>query len=134
MLGMRAHPSSRHFIVSACLVISLLALNARAGELRDWKAYPAVVEIDKAPENLYALGDVHGDYDRLASLLFAAKLIAAVPDKPEAVEWKGGSAVLVCTGNLIDQYNQSLQVVAFFRAPPETGRQGRRARHCHPWK
>jgi hypothetical protein len=81
---------------------------------RDWKQHPAVVEMD-LPADLYALGDVHGDYDRLAGLLDAAGLIAKGPERPLAYRWAGGPAVLVCTGDLIDRYDQSLRVIALMR-------------------
>jgi hypothetical protein len=35
---------------------------------RDWEKCPAIVEMD-TPHAVYALGDVHGDYDRLVRLL-----------------------------------------------------------------
>jgi len=82
---------------------------------RDWKQHPAIVEMN-AVADLYALGDVHGDYDRLAELLAAAKLTTGVPEKPEAVKWAGGRAVLVCTGDLIDKYPHSVPVIALVRA------------------
>ena len=71
---------------------------------RDWKQHPAIVEI-KPVADLYALGDVHGDYDRLVDLLTVAKLISGTPATPEAVKWSGGHAVLVCTGDFIDKYH-----------------------------
>jgi hypothetical protein len=76
---------------------------------------PAVVRVDSVP-TIFALGDVHGDYGRLAGLLAAADLIAGRPDEPEKVKWTGGKAVLVCTGDLIDKGDRSLDVIAMFRA------------------
>jgi hypothetical protein len=91
------------------------ATSAPAGvPVRDWKRYPAIVEID-AVSDLYALGDAHGDYDRLVELLSAAKLIGAA-GKPETVKWAAGHAVLVCTGDFIDKYDHSIQVIALLRA------------------
>lgn len=84
------------------------------GAPRDWNAHPAIAEM-AAPAVLYAVGDPHGDYDRLANLLASAKLIDAVAP-PNAVRWSGGSAVLVCTGGLIDKFDQSRNVIALFRA------------------
>jgi hypothetical protein len=104
------------------LVLPLLALlfvpsrpaaqQAPAG--RDWKKYPAIVEIDTTQE-IYAVGDPHADYDRLVTLLVAAKLIAADPGSPDKAKWTGGKAVLVCTGDMIDKGDQSLRVLALFR-------------------
>lgn len=93
----------------------LPAGRAQAAPFRDWEKFPAVVEIEM-PEDLYALGDVHGDYDRLVTLLSAASLIAAGPAHPNDVKWTGGRAVLVCTGDLIDKGKHSLKVIALFRA------------------
>jgi hypothetical protein len=99
------------FLSSFVCAVTLLA-----ADKRDWTAHPAIVEIAAVPKDMYAVGDVQGDYDRLASLLLSAKLIVSMPAQPEAVEWKGGPAILVCTGNLINGHNQSLQVIALFRA------------------
>jgi hypothetical protein len=88
---------------------------AAARAARDWKQHPAVVEID-TPQELFAVGDVHGDYDRLVALLAAGKVIDAPPDGPESVRWRAGKAVLVCTGDLIDKGKHSLKVIALFRA------------------
>jgi hypothetical protein len=76
---------------------------------RDWTKYPSIVQIDTR-EDTFAVGDVHGDYDRLVKLLAAAKIIQH-PASPEAVRWTAGKAVLVFTGDLIDKGPHSLQVV-----------------------
>ncbi len=88
---------------------------AFAADSRDWKLHPAILDIKTMPKDLYALGDVQGDYEHLVGLLAGAKLIAPAPANPETVEWKAGPAVLVCTGNIIDGSNQSLKVIALFR-------------------
>jgi Calcineurin-like phosphoesterase len=82
---------------------------------RDWKQHPAIVELD-TKEDVFALGDVHGDYDRLISLLTAGNIIVGKPARPEEVQWKAGKAVLVCTGDLIDKGDESLKVIALFQA------------------
>ncbi len=82
---------------------------------RDWVKYPAVVEMAGA-EILYAVGDVHGDYDRLVTLLSAAKIIAGPPQWADRPKWNAGRAVLVCTGDLIDKGKDCLKVIAFFHA------------------
>ena len=82
---------------------------------RDWKKAPAIAELDTA-EDLYALGDIHGDYRRLVALLAAAGLIDGVPKTPADVVWKGRKAVLVCTGDLIDKDDHALPVIALLRA------------------
>lgn len=96
-----------------CLIALLLPSRALAG--RDFAKYPAIVQFEM-PKELYAVGDVHGDYKRLADLLAAAHLISDRPDKPASAHWIGGAAVLVCTGDMIDKYDHSLGVIALFRA------------------
>lgn len=83
--------------------------------LRDWKRFPAIVEVDTEQE-IYALGDVHGDYERLVSLLLAAKIIAADPAKPEAMQWSAGKSILVCLGDMIDKGDHSYHVLVALRA------------------
>lgn len=86
---------------------------------RAWDKFPAIVEV-KASGDIYAIGDGHGDYERFAGLLAKAGLIKEVPSDPLAVKWTGGSAVLVCTGDLIDkapkqQPGGSLKLVRLMR-------------------
>jgi hypothetical protein len=85
---------------------------------RDWKKYPVIVEVD-TPNDVYAFGDVHGDYERLVAVLMAAKIIPADPGPPEKVQWQAGNAVLVCTGDFIDKWTQSLRVIALLRSLQE---------------
>jgi hypothetical protein len=82
---------------------------------RNWGRCPAVVTLE-TPEIVYALGDTHGDYDRLVKLLVAGKLIADAPASPEQVTWSGGKSILVVTGDMIDKWDQSLAVIALMRA------------------
>jgi hypothetical protein len=81
---------------------------------RDWSAYPPIVEID-TDQDIFALGDVHGDYDGAVSLLVGAKLVKNVPDAPEHATWIGGRTVLVITGDLVDKYTQNLAVLTLFQ-------------------
>jgi hypothetical protein len=101
--------ASVHFSVSAAV-----AAEATPIQHRDWKQYPAIVDLP-APEMLYALGDVHADCDRMLQLLSAAGLIAA-PAKPALLRWTGENADLVLLGDFIDKYDQSLEVVQTLRA------------------
>jgi len=82
---------------------------------RDWQQCPAVATLD-TPEVVYALGDTHGDYKRLATLLVAGKLMSAVPDSPDQGTWSGGNATLVVTGDMIDKWDHALDVIALMRA------------------
>ena len=52
----------------------------------------------------------------MVELLAGTHLIAPNPATPEAVRWTGGNGVLVCTGDMIDKYNQGLRVIALLRA------------------
>ena len=82
---------------------------------RNWGRCPAVVCL-QTTEVVHALGDTHGDYDRLVTLLVAGKLIAGAPASPEQAPWSGGKSILVVTGDMIDKWNQSLKVIALMRA------------------
>src|SRR5690348_4103964 len=82
---------------------------------RDWSRYPAVLRLTTG-EDIYAVGDVHGDYERLADLLAINHLIAAAPPEPDRVQWTAGHAVVVCTGDLIDRWTNGIAVIRFFRA------------------
>jgi hypothetical protein len=82
---------------------------------RDFAKYPAIVESDSS-EDIYALGDIHGDYDRATALLYTHHLLAAIPTKPEDARWSGGHATLVCTGDYVDKWTDGLKVVQFLQA------------------
>jgi predicted MPP superfamily phosphohydrolase len=82
---------------------------------RGWNKYPPVLQLN-TNEDVFAISDVHGDPDRLAEVLLAAKLIATLPSAPDQVKWAGDKSVLVITGDLIDKWNKSLQVIALLRA------------------
>lgn len=93
----------------------MVPLFGRETPPRNWGQCPAVVTL-KTTEVVYALGDTHGDYDRLVKLLVAGKLIAGEPASPEQAAWAGGRSILVVTGDMIDKWTQSLEVIAFMRA------------------
>jgi hypothetical protein len=82
---------------------------------RDWATAPAVVQLD-TDEDLYVVGDAHGDYDRLVAVLTGVKIISGTPAKAEAVNWAAGKAVVVFTGDMIDKGTNSLAVIALVRA------------------
>lgn len=91
----------------AALAQSATAQNRIA---RDWAKYPAIVQID-TNEDIFAVGDVHGDYDRLVKLLNAARIIEGGNAGPQKVTWIAGRAVLLFTGDLIDKGPHSTQVI-----------------------
>jgi calcineurin-like phosphoesterase family protein len=101
--------------LSALLVILALPLFGGDPPARDWEQCPAVVAI-RTTEVVHALGDTHGDYDRLVKLLVAGKLMDGTPDKSDEAAWSGGKSVLVVTGDMIDKWDHSLDVIALMRA------------------
>ena len=98
-----------------CCMLLFACAGAALGGDRDWKKHPAIVEMD-TEQDIYAIGDVHGDYERLINMLVVSKLIAKDPGKPDKVKWSAGKAVLVCTGDLIDKGDHSVRVLQLFMA------------------
>jgi hypothetical protein len=88
-----------------------------------WKPNPAIVQLDTS-EEIFAIGDPHGDPNRLATVLAAAGLIEGMSLEPcpkrlkdrPTVTWKGGRKVLVITGDLIDKGCDSVGVIMLVRA------------------
>ena len=81
---------------------------------RNWTESPSIVEL-QTNSTIVAVGDVHGDYERLVRLLQQLGLVPAAPDKPSYIAWSGGTTVLICTGDLIDKGKHSLKVISCFR-------------------
>lgn len=102
---------SRIAWMAALLALSLSRALPAAAVDRDWSAYPAIV-VMRTNADVYAMGDVHGDRDTMVHLLTAAKLARADGD---TIRWTGGNSVLVCTGDLIDKFNHSMDVIATLR-------------------
>ena len=108
---MTTTPRCRRLLHALPLVLFLAApLWAAGTPPRNWGRCPATVDL-QTTETFYALGDTHGDYDRLVALLAGGKLIAAVPASPDQVTWTGGQSILVVTGDMIDKWTQSLSVM-----------------------
>jgi hypothetical protein len=99
----------------ALLVLAVPAAARPAPIPRDWKACPAIVDVT-AEHDVFALGDIHGDYDRLVTLLAAARIISGDPPAPEKVRWAAGKAVLLTLGDAINKGSQSLPVLTLLRA------------------
>src|SRR5262245_1899237 len=101
------------------LVVLLLAPPGRGqtypAAKRDWVKYPAIKSV-KTPPTLYAVGDVHGDYDQLAKMLVTAGILDQIPSSPTAPHWSAGKCVLVCTGDLINKHTQSISVITLMRS------------------
>jgi hypothetical protein len=102
--------------VFGCALALSIGGNAAQGvaATRDWNANPAVVEVDTS-EDIFAIGDSHGDPDRLAGALAGAKLIDKASVKPDQVKWTGGKSVLVVVGDMIDKWNDSIGVITLLR-------------------
>jgi hypothetical protein len=113
---MTTTPRRRRLLGILPLVLFLaVPLWAAGTPPRNWGRCPATVAL-QTTETFYALGDTHGDYDRLVALLAGGKLIAAAPASPEQVTWTGGRSILVVTGDMIDKWTESLKVIALMRA------------------
>jgi hypothetical protein len=82
---------------------------------RDWSKHPVVLQVN-TNEDVYAVGDAHADPDRLAVVLARAKIIKEAPKKFASVKWVAGKSVLVVTGDMIDKWHHSLDVIALLRA------------------
>src|SRR5262249_13200984 len=82
---------------------------------RDWSRFPAVVERSTRAE-VIALGDIHGGYERLVNLLSIGGLIKRDQQKQRGYIWSGGNRILVCTGDLIDKGDRSLDVIDLMMA------------------
>src|SRR5437764_10618596 len=78
---------------------------------RDWAKYPAIVQVAAAPE-IFAIGDVHADCERLEKLLVAARIIDRLPATPDKPQWIAGTAIVVFTGDLIDKGPNALGAIA----------------------
>ncbi len=81
---------------------------------RNWITNPAIVQLDTSTD-IFAVGDPHGDPERLAGVLAAAKLIDGAPSLPDKVKWTGGRSVLVVVGDLIDKWSNSIEVITLLR-------------------
>ena len=73
---------------------------------RDWEACPAIAEIPHDGD-IFVLGDVHGDLERMKALLSGTGLINAKG------KWKGRDAHLILVGDFTGKGNESRQVIAF---------------------
>jgi hypothetical protein len=85
---------------------------------RDWTRYPAVVEVDKSPGDIFAVSDPHAHYQRLTHVLMKAELLGLNYIRGKTIpDWRGNNAVLVVIGDLIDKNpTGSLQVINLLRA------------------
>ncbi|HEV2803565.1 MAG TPA: SUMF1/EgtB/PvdO family nonheme iron enzyme [Chthoniobacterales bacterium] len=117
----------RHVLIISLFVGALAAkptLAHESDENRDWSKYPAIVTL-ATTEDVYALGDVHGDYDRCADLLVACNILETKPADPNdltQVKWKAKKAVFVCMGDMIDKGPDSVKVLMLMRSLQEAAK------------
>jgi hypothetical protein len=107
----------RRFLSLAGVVLCAAAAAwcaAAPGIARDWAQYPAVVQIDHADE-IFAIGDAHSDFKRLARAMAAAGIIERPVEHPEDAGWRAGKAVLVTTGDMIDKGPRALDVLRLLK-------------------
>ncbi len=116
------------------MALSAAALQAASGaspaqgpqtwlSLRDWNRYPAIIQTE-APAVFYAIGDIHGDYERLVRLLVGSRIIQAAPSAPESIAWAAGRSVLVVTGDMIDKGPRPASVLKALQALQAAARKG----------
>lgn len=86
----------------ACCGYAHSPVQSASPPTRDWTRYPAVVEIDKPPGDIYAVSDLHGHIFGMMHILKGAGLVEFRQSAPGGYVWKGGNAVLVVVGDLID--------------------------------
>ena len=63
------------------------------------------LEMEKELPKIYAVSDIHGDYDRLAELLLSKNIINNNHD------WISNNNKLIVGGDLTDRHNQGIQVI-----------------------
>jgi hypothetical protein len=100
----------------AGLPIGLLVTGLLSAGPRDWSQYPAIVETTAGGADIYAIGDAHSDYVRLALVMKAAGLI------DNAEKWSAGHAVLITTGDMIDKGPRALDVIRLLKSVREQAR------------
>src|SRR5438128_2448874 len=95
---------------------ALTGTRAEANKVdRDWTKHPAVVQRDFT-QDVFIVGDAHGDNDRLAKALKGAGIITRKTADPADIQWAAGKAVVVFSGDLIDKWKHSLQVIALVQS------------------
>ncbi len=117
-------PMALHRTVMAVFVFAAIA---SAAPQRDWATNPAILEVKSPPTRIFALGDIHGDYERMLALLTRAnivdpKILDTKITRPQDARWTGGSAVLVVTGDMIDKGPHPVNVLRFLAALRESAK------------
>jgi hypothetical protein len=110
-------PSLRLALGALCCALALsvcAGVADSAAASRDWAKYPAIIQLDTT-EDVFAIGDPHGDPKRLAGALAGAKLIDDASVAPDRAKWAGGKSILVVTGDMIDKGTDSIGVITLLR-------------------
>ncbi len=68
---------------------------------RDWSMHPAIVEVDRTPDRVFAVSDVHGSVETFASLLAQWGVVS--DGATDAPTWTAGGATLVVVGDVINK-------------------------------
>lgn len=76
---------------------------------RDFERYKTIIDIEQAPTHLWAVSDIHGDYDRAVKLLRAHKLVSV--NQIGDVHWSAADATLVVCGDMIDKGPKNLETL-----------------------
>jgi hypothetical protein len=81
---------------------------------RDWRRDPVIVELETS-EDIFAIGDPHGDPAQLLAVLASSGLVDTGRAARGEAKWSGGPSVLVVTGDLIDKGSDSIEVIDLLR-------------------
>jgi hypothetical protein len=111
----RGIPVAGAIALSVAGLTGSLAQKAQRKVVRDWAKDPAGVQIETT-EDVFAIGDVHGDRDRLVKLLSGAGIVASVPGAPGEVRWRAGKAIVVFTGDMIDKGPKPVETLFLLRS------------------
>jgi len=79
------------------------------GIKRDFERFKTIIDIPQAPEHLWAISDIHGDYDRFVALAGSHGLLSV--DVGGAAHWAGQQATLLVLGDLIDKGPKNLEML-----------------------
>jgi hypothetical protein len=90
---------------------SLGALFARKhkGIKRDFERFETIVDIPQAPQHVWAVSDIHGDYDRFVALAGSHGLLDV--DVGGNAHWAGHQATLLVLGDLIDKGPKNFEML-----------------------
>lgn len=92
------------------IFVALFFVFAAVGaDARDWQRDPASIVIPHAPR-IVAIGDIHGAFPQFAASLETAGIAKRTSSDGFGLEWTGGNAILVLTGDLTDRGLYTKQV------------------------